>query len=518
MSRRSLLRTDIDQSQETFGKDRLVTCALPCGAIKMQVLMNQVIEPQPNHHYHFVTGRLAEVAVRNVVQDLSRQHGFEYSIGVMPITVAALMTPRWLTRHLDVPAVATHVILPGYCQHGIDQLVDVLEIPVICGPNDCRWLSELFGAGEVQHDLDQFDIDVIAEINHAPRRSVDDVVELARRYRQHGADVIDFGCDPNTRCQSIGDYITAIVDQGLRVSVDTFDAWEAEVAVKHGASLVLSVNSSNREAARDWGSEVVVIPDFPGDKKSFEKTISFLETAGVKMRLDPILEPIGSGFANSLVRYADVRTQYPQHQMMMGVGNLTELTDVDSAGINFLLLGICQELKIQSVLTTEVINWARSSVRECDVARRMVHHSVKHGVPPKRLSDQLVMLRDPKLLPFAEDALVALAESVKDNNYRLFAQNDLIHLISAGIHLSGDDPFELFDRLLNSSLPSGKKVDNVDASHAFYLGYEMAKASIALALGKQYNQDQALDWGLLTVQEDLHRIKRTSRHRDGPAS
>ena len=54
---------------------------------------------------------------------------------------------------------------------------------------------------------------------------------------------------------------------------------------------------------------------------------------------------------------------------------------------------------------------------------------------------------------------------------------------------------------------------NVDASHAFYLGYEMAKANIALQLGKQYEQDQALNWGYLTVEEDLHRIKRTSRHR-----
>ncbi len=54
--------------------------------------------------------------------------------------------------------------------------------------------------------------------------------------------------------------------------------------------------------------------------------------------------------------------------MMMGIGNLTEMTDVDSAALNVLLLGICQELGIGSVLTTEVINWARSSVRECDLA------------------------------------------------------------------------------------------------------------------------------------------------------
>jgi len=51
-------------------------------------------------------------------------------------------------------------------------------------------------------------------------------------------------------------------------------------------------------------------------------------------------------------------------EMLMGVGNLTELTDADSAGLNVLLLGFCQEVGVRSVLTTEVINWCRSCVRE----------------------------------------------------------------------------------------------------------------------------------------------------------
>ena len=41
----------------------------------------------------------------------------------------------------------------------------------------------------------------------------------------------------------------------------------------------------------------------------------------------------------------------------------------------------------------------------------------------------------------------------------------------------------------------------IDAAHAFYLGYEMAKAVTALTLGKNYTQDRALQWGFLTVEE-----------------
>ena len=52
----------------------------------------------------------------------------------------------------------------------------------------------------------------------------------------------------------------------------------------------------------------------------------------MKFRIDPILEPIGFGFAASLGRYLEVRRRYPDAAMIMGTGNLTELTDVDSRG------------------------------------------------------------------------------------------------------------------------------------------------------------------------------------------
>ena len=54
------------------------------------------------------------------------------------------------------------------------------------------------------------------------------------------------------------------------------------------------------------------------------------------------------------------------------------------------------------------------------------------------------------------------------------------------------------------------KPKNVDASHAFYLGFEMCKAMIANQLGKQYTQDEALNWGFLTAPEvDRHRLKKS---------
>jgi dihydropteroate synthase-like protein len=270
---------------------------------------------------------------------------------------------------------------------------------------------------------------------------------------------------------------------------------EIAAAAKAGAELVLSVNATNRAAAADWGIEVVAVPDqlapgdSPGAKYGLDATIEQLAKAGVRFRIDPILEPIGFGFAASLGRYLEVRRRYPDAAMLMGVGNLTELTDVDSVGVNVLLAGFCEEVGIHSVLTTEVINWCRTCVRELAAARRLVHYAVSERVVPKRLEPGLVMLRDPKVPEMGEEVLRELAERITDRNYRLFAERGELHVINGSMHLRGTDPFELFAEVQRHD-------PKMDPSHAFYLGYELAKAATALTLGKVYTQDRELRWGL----------------------
>ena len=66
-------------------------------------------------HLLFVTGKLAEPALRRVLEDLGPQAGFRHSVAVLPITVAALTTTSWVARHLNVPADIDRVVLPGLC-------------------------------------------------------------------------------------------------------------------------------------------------------------------------------------------------------------------------------------------------------------------------------------------------------------------------------------------------------------------------------------------------------------------
>lgn len=460
----------------------------------------------PTDHVHFVTGRLAEHSLRRVVEPLAREAGFQYTIDVLPITVAALMTPDWVARHIAVPEAATRILLPGYCGGNLDAVERAAGVPVERGPRDLRRLPDYFGRQPVPDDYGQYDIEIIAEINHCPRLRLDRIRALARQLAADGADVIDVGCDPAGPWNGVADVVRALVDDGHRVSIDSLDVREIESAVRAGAELVLSVNGTNRAAAPDWGREVVVVPDDAETLAGMDQTIDQLAMAGVPLRIDPGLAPIGFGFAGSLCRYAETRRRYPDAEMLIGTGNVTELVDADSAGINAVLAGFCQELGIRSILTTQVINWARSSVRECDLARRLMHYAVRHRVLPKNLDTSLVLLRDAGVTEPTPDELDRLANDIRDANYRIFTSGGMVHVVSRDLHLSHADPFVLCDQLLHSG-PDGQPPKNLDAGHAFYLGYEMCKAATAIMLGKQYQQDEPLDWGFLTRAEPRHYLK-----------
>lgn len=451
--------------------------------------MNSVRRP----HLLFVTGKLAEPSLRRTLEELAPRAGFDFHIAVLPITVAALATTPWIARHLTIPAGVDRVVLPGLCRGDLTEL-RTFAIEFIRGPDDLRDLPDFFRVSTAERgNYGKYDIAIVAEINRAPLLSRAELLKQAKTLRDDGADIIDVGCDPGSTWAEVGDAVRGLRDAGLRVSIDSFDPQEVELAVAAGAELVLSVNGGNVTSARSWGCEVVVLPDVLATLEGLDRTIDKLQAWGVKYRIDPVIEPIGFGFAASLGRYLEVRRRYPDAEMMMGIGNLTELTDADSAGLNVLLLGFCQEIGVRSVLTTQVINWCCSCVRELDLARRLVYHACSRSVLPKHLEPDLVLLRDPKLREHGEAMLAELASQIKDRNCRLFAERGLLHVLNNQMFLQGDDPFALFAQMRQHA--------DIDSSHAFYLGYEMAKAMTALALGKNYTQDQALRWGFLTVDE-----------------
>jgi dihydropteroate synthase len=445
-----------------------------------------------HQHVLFVTGRLAEPALRHVLDRMAPS--FRYDIAVMKITVAALMTTEWVARFLQVPDGVDLVLLPGLCEGDPRVVEEQLRVPASRGPKDLREIPEFFGRAAAAGTYGAWDIEIAAEINNAPRLSREAIRREAERYRADGADIVDIGCTPGLAFPGLREVVRDLVGDGMRVSIDTFDAGEIRTAVEAGAELVLSVNGSNLEVARDLagsGARVVVVPDLGGALETIEPTLAALEAWGVSVLVDPILEPIGFGFMASLERYAEARRRLPRAEMLMGVGNLTELTAADSTGVNAILIAICQEIGVRTVLTTEVIPWARGAVREIDIARRLMHHAVTGRTLPKGVDDRLVTVKDPVVLSYTQDELRAMQAGITDPNFRIFADEGAITVLNGERFVRGTNIQEIFAQL---------EVD--EPSHAFYLGKELARAGLAVALGKTYRQEGSLSWGYLTPPDD----------------
>jgi len=451
----------------------------------------------------FVTGKLAEPALRRTIADMAP--AFAWEVAVMKITVAALMTTPWIARFLEVPADTDLVLIPGLCEGDPTVIAQRVGVPVEKGPKDLRQIPAYFGRAAVARDYGSYDIEIVAEVNNAPRLAREAIRREAEHYRASGADVIDIGCTPGREFPALGEVVRELVGEGMRVSIDSFDAGEIRAAVAAGAELVLSVNASNREVARELaGSKVrvVVIPDFGQGLETLEPSVAALEQLGVSYLIDPVIEPIGFGFMRSLERYAETRRRYPGAPLFMGVGNITELTAADTTGVNALLVAVGQELGVRAVLTTEVIPWARGAVREIDIARRLMYHAVTHKALPKGVDDRLVTVKDPTILGYADAELRELQRAVTDPNFRIFTDQDTITVFNNERFVRGTDIHEIFAQL---------GVD--EASHAFYLGRELMKAKLAITLGKTYRQEGALQWGYLTPPDDRgpERVKLTQR-------
>ena len=436
----------------------------------------------------FVTGKLAERALRETLAGMETE--FEYEVAVLKITVAALMTTPFILRSLSSPK-CDLVMIPGLCRVEPETLEQSLGAKVEKGPKDLRDLPYYFGVEKKREGYGEHDLTILAEINDAPTLSMEEIIRRARYYAHCGADVIDVGCTPDRPASNVGEIVSALKSEGFRVSLDTFDTREIRAGDKAGAEYLLSLNSQNLHLAPDLSCTPVIIPDFGKGLDSLSANVEAVERLGVtRYLIDPILAPITFGFADSLWRYSEARRRYPHAEILMGVGNVTELTDADSTGMNALLAGVMSELEVRYVLTTEVASWARGSVRELDLARRLMHYARRRGVLPKDIDDGLLTIKDRKVDCPSEAELREMHRMIPDRNFRIFADRTAIYVFNNDLFIKETDIQRIFSQIKEQLGPE-------PIGHAFYLGRELMKAKLAMLLGKKYLQEEELKWGYL---------------------
>ena len=121
-----------------------------------------------------------------------------------------------------------------------------------------------------------------------------------------------------------------------------------------------------------------------------------------------------------------------------------------------------------------------------------MHHAVTGRTIPKGVDDRLVTIKDPEVLTLHG----AGAACAAGGDHR----SELPHLRGPRWdHRAEQRAVRSRHRIIQDIF---EQLDVDDASHAFYLGKELARASLAVTLGKTYRQEGALSWGYLTPPDD----------------
>jgi dihydropteroate synthase-like protein len=448
----------------------------------------------------FLTGHLARPRLEKILVE-SGALGFEWSVLDIGVKVAALMTEAIIMRRLARPLAASRVMVPGRCRADLARLTADFGVPFVRGPDELKDLPGFFGRPGRAADLSHHDMRIFAEIVDASALSVDAVVARAASMRAAGADVIDLGCLPDTPFPHLEDTVRDLRGNGHVVSIDSANTDELRRGGKAGAKFLLSLTEATLDLASETGAVPILIPATHGDLASLLRAAEAADKRGIDALLDAVLDPIHFGFMSSLGRYAQLRQRLPAAAILMGTGNLTELTDADSVGVTAALLGICSELFIRNLLVVQVSPHTRRTVQEHDAARRIMFAAREDSSLPKDYSNALLSLHDRKPFPDTPSEIAELAAQVKDANFRIEIGEDGIHVFNGNGHHVAQDAMSLFTVL---------GVER-DGPHAFYLGAELMKAEIAWRLGKRYAQDSPLDWGCAVDRpaDDLTRLAET---------
>ena len=444
----------------------------------------------------FLTGHLAKARLEKLLVGLGDTE-FAWEVVDIGVKVAALMTEEIIQRRLKLPEGADRVILPGRFRGDVERLSAHFGVPFQRGPDEIADLPPFLGRAGNPPDLSRHDMRIFAEIVDAPALSIEALVARARTLVAAGADVIDIGCLPETPFPLLGEAVRTLKAEGFSVSVDSASRTELGIGASAGADYLLSLDEKTLPLAFDRKVTPVLIPSAPGDLDSLGRAIEEAQKAGISFIADPVLDPIHFGFARSIGRFIEARRRWPEVELLMGTGNLTELTDADSSGVTALLAGLCSELDIRNVLAVHVSPHTVRTIEEHDLARRILFAAKNDGALPRSYHPGLLQVHDRKPYAASVEDIATLASEVRDANFRIMTAEDGIHVFNSKGHAVAQDAFELF---------AGLGVER-DGAHAFYLGAELMKAEIAWRLGKRYAQDEPLAWGVAAPAPETDRTR-----------
>ncbi len=478
-----------------------------------------------------ITGKLAEEQVRECAQELGAD------VLALPVSVAQFIGPKLASSRIkDLGKTYGRIIFPGLVRFDVSKVEREVGMPCFKGPKHPCDLIEVLKKGlhlsktqsadalmeksgeedykklveEAEKSHKGLTVGglkvagglpprIIAEIVDAPLLSDEQLTERAQYYLNSGADIIDVGAiAAEDNSKRLGQAVALLKKRfSVPVSIDALNPKEINAGIGAGAELVLSLCGRNMEQVTKSDDVAYVV--IAEEDEDLRDNIRRAQELGFKNLIaDPILAP-PFRIARSLAEYRSF-AQAPGMPLLMGIGNVTEMMDVDSPGVNGLLAAIAVELDVSLMLTTENSHKTRNSVRELKRAIKLMFLARSKGTLPKDLGFDLLLakgkgeglsfdLGDAKVMQVL-DSSQGFRPDPK-GHFNVFVDFGKNKIIAAHFKddfdrvLSGDSAEALSKEIIDKGLVS-------DLNHAAYLGRELQKAELCLKLGRGYVQDDDL--------------------------
>jgi len=460
-----------------------------------------------------VTGRLMEKEAK----EMGRKYGFD--VYVANVDVAAFITPSHL-RDLDLDGYDL-VLVPGLAKGNWRELerekgvkirlgpVNICDLPLVIKNIDkielshdipaCRILGRVL-VEDVVKSVEAADgckfrigdvevggrMKIVAEIVDATKLSRDELVERAEYYIESGADIIDIGVPIEFDHESLRRTVKVLRDVCGALSVDTFSRRAMEIAKEGGVDMIMSVSRENVDCLELVDDDLAVVIA-ERDIGKLVELVGMAKRRTEKVIADPILDP-PLRTASSIVRYLEFRKLDRETPLLFGVGNVTELMDADSVGINAVLAMIAEEIGVDLLFTTEASDKTRGSVFELRVASYMAKAAKIRRSPPKDMGLNLLVVKEKRRVRRRDPERFVRARESKEfrrdpkGDFRIWLSENWIVCEHDRVTIVGKNAKEILDTVISMDL-----VSRLD--HAGYLGRELMKAEIAFRMGKNYEQD-----------------------------
>ncbi len=323
----------------------------------------------------------------------------------------------------------------------------------------------------------------------APR---DSVAAEAARLAAQGARVVVVGASPSMEPGELAARVSQAakaLGEGVALGAEAPTPRHAREAARAGASLIATSPGNALEASEH--AEAVVVAD--RDVSILEEAVARLAEVGyTNVIVDPVVDVPPLGFTESLERYR--RAAGLGKPLLFAAANVAGEVEADSHGVHALLALIAAELGASVYLVVEDSWKTRWSVSEAREAVRLAWEAWRRKTTERGMFSRLLVVKQQAPPPSVDSRgafeVCRVEPRIDPAGYLVIGvDHDEKYVVAEWVSYAGDR-VRFRGRHAPSLARALVRAVGLNPEHAAYLGYELAKAEIALALERAYTQDE----------------------------